>query len=146
MLDQLFEQMIEILVVDDSPHDQQLLLDALQRTGVAHHVNVLADGAEALSFLQHQSGYESAPRPHLILLDMQLPRKTGPQVLAEIKADPELRTIPVIMMSSLGRSHDVSECYALQASCFVHKTLDGRKLQQMAEYWLSVACLPPANP
>jgi chemotaxis family two-component system response regulator Rcp1 len=139
---------IEILIVEDSLADVRLTRRALQRGHVQSNVHVVRDGVEAMAFVQRQAQYADAPRPSLILLDLNLPRKDGRAVLAEIKADAELRSIPVVVLTTSLAPEDVRTCYQLHANCFLVKPvdLDGFTATILAieEFWLSRVKLPPA--
>jgi CheY-like chemotaxis protein len=139
---------IEILIVEDSLADVRLTRRALQRGHVQSNVHVVRDGVEAMAFVQRQAQYADAPRPSLILLDLNLPRKDGRAVLAEIKADEALRSIPVVVLTTSLAPEDVRTCYQLHANCFLVKPvdLDGFTATILAieEFWLSRVKLPPA--
>jgi chemotaxis family two-component system response regulator Rcp1 len=139
---------IEILIVEDSLADVRLTRRALQRGHVPSNVHVVRDGVEAMAFVQRQAQYADAPRPSLILLDLNLPRKDGRAVLAEIKGDAELRSIPVVVLTTSLAPEDVRTCYQLHANCFLVKPvdLDGFTATILAieEFWLSRVKLPPA--
>ncbi|HEV8113100.1 MAG TPA: response regulator [Planctomycetota bacterium] len=139
---------IEILIVEDSLADVRLTRRALQRGHVQSNVHVVRDGVEAMAFVQRQAQYADAPRPSLILLDLNLPRKDGRAVLAEIKADAALRSIPVVVLTTSLAPEDVRTCYQLHANCFLVKPvdLDGFTATILAieEFWLSRVKLPPA--
>jgi chemotaxis family two-component system response regulator Rcp1 len=139
---------IEILIVEDSLADVRLTRRALQRGHVQSNVHVVRDGVEAMAFVQRQAQYADAPRPSLILLDLNLPRKDGRAVLAEIKADAALRSIPVVVLTTSLAPEDVRTCYQLHANCVLVKPvdLDGFTATILAieEFWLSRVKLPPA--
>jgi two-component system, chemotaxis family, response regulator Rcp1 len=147
--DRTAERTIEILLVEDNPGDARLAREALResRTRVAlHHVD---DGDRALAFLRRTPPFEGAVRPDLILLDLNLPRRDGREVLAEIKADPALRRIPVVVLTTSESEEDVQRSYDLHANCYIPKPLDlGRFMkvvQSIEEFWVSIARLPPAG-
>src|SRR6188768_3375583 len=110
---------IEILLVEDSPSDVDLTREALEDTKVRNNLSVVGDGVEALAFLRREAPDESAPRTDLILLDLNLPKKGGREVLAEIKADPVLRRIPVVVLTTSEAEQDIVESYNLHANCYV---------------------------
>lgn len=112
---------IEILLVEDNPGDVRMAVEALKDCRVSNQLNVVEDGVEALAFLKGQDGYAGSPRPDLILLDLNLPRKDGHQVLAEIKADPDLRRIPVVVLTTSENERDVHKAYDLNANCYITK-------------------------
>lgn len=138
---------IEILMVEDNPGDVRLTVEALKETKVRNNLNVVRDGAEALAFLRRQGRYETAPRPDLILLDLNVPRIDGRRVLAEIKADADLRRIPVVILTSSQAEEDIIRTYDLQANCYVTKPVDLdqfiKVVQSIETFWLSIVRLPP---
>jgi two-component system, chemotaxis family, response regulator Rcp1 len=137
---------IEILLVEDSPADVVITQDALIEARFLNHIHVVDDGVAALTFLRKQTPYDDAPRPDLILLDLNLPRKSGREVLAEIKADPALQTIPVVVLTTSQADDDVWKAYELHANCYVVKPLDFtsfvQAVQSIRHFWLSVVTLP----
>ena len=141
---------IEILLVEDNPGDVELTREALHDSKVHMNLSVVNDGVEALAFLRRQTRYAEAPRPDLILLDLNLPRKDGRGVLAEIKADPELRQIPVVILTSSQAEQDIARAYDLHANCYVTKPVLWADFQRtiavMEEFWLSIVRLPPKVP
>jgi chemotaxis family two-component system response regulator Rcp1 len=141
---------IEILLVDDSPGDVRLTLEALRERRVFNAVHVVTDGEQALRFLAHEAPYEQAPRPNLILLDLNLPRVSGREVLGRIKADPALRGIPVVVLTTSGADEDVVHSYQLNANCYVTKPVDFDRfihlIHSIDEFWLSVVQLPSRDP
>ncbi len=139
---------IEILLVEDSPSDTELTVEALKAGKVCNHLNLAEDGVQALEFLRRQGQYAQAPRPDLILLDLNLPRKDGREVRAELKADPALRTIPVVVLTTSRADQDVLRAYSLHANCYITKPVDFgqflRVVENIEDFWLSVVKLPPA--
>jgi two-component system response regulator len=137
---------IEILLVEDSPSDTDLTVAALSAAKVANRLSVVEDGVQAMEFLRRQGAYSQAPRPDLILLDLNLPRKDGREVLAELKADNSLRAIPVVLTTSQAEK-DVLQAYTLQASCYVTKPVDFQQFLEVVKavegFWLTVVKLPP---
>ena len=137
---------IEILLVEDSPADVLITQDALAEVHLLNTIHVVEDGVEALAFLRKEVPYTAVPRPDLILLDLNLPRKSGREVLAEIKADPLLRTIPVVVLTTSQADEDVWKAYHLHANCYVVKPLDFATfvlaVQSIRHFWLSVVTLP----
>jgi CheY-like chemotaxis protein len=116
---------IEILLVDDNPGDVRLTAEALKESRMRHNnMSVVGDGVEALAFLRREGKYADAPRPDLILLDLNLPKKDGHEVLAEIKADENLRRIPVIVLTASGAEQDITRAYDLHADCYITKSFD----------------------
>ncbi len=141
--------MQQILVVEDNQSDIELLR-YFMRSGSKVHLVVAADGVEALRMLRGESPYESPLHPELILLDLNLPRKDGREVLAEIKADPQLLHIPVVVLSTSDAARDVTQAYQLRANCYLQKPASADEYQKtvrgIEDFWLSLAKLPPALP
>jgi CheY-like chemotaxis protein len=139
---------IDILLVEDNPADVRLTVEALRAAGVETRLQVAADGVEALARLRRQGPHASAPRPLLVLLDLNLPRKNGREVLAEVKADPDLRRIPVVVLTTSAAEEDVSESYALHANGYVVKPVAfgafADAMRALQAFWLEVATLPGA--
>jgi CheY-like chemotaxis protein len=138
---------IEILLVEDSPSDTDLTIEALHEAKVANHLSTVEDGVQAMQFLRRQGAYADAPRPDLILLDLNLPRKDGRQVLEEIKADPELKAVPVVVLTASQAEQDVLRAYALHANCYITKPVDFQQflgvVKAVENFWLTVVKLPP---
>lgn len=136
----------EILLVEDNPGDVRLTTEALRESGVDHEVSAVCDGVEALAFLRREGRFPQAPRPDLVLLDLNLPRKDGREVLAEIKQDPRLRRIPVVVLTTSRAESDVARCYDLHANCVLTKPLEFeqfvRTIESLSNFWLSAATLP----
>ncbi|HZT06076.1 MAG TPA: response regulator [Chloroflexota bacterium] len=137
---------IEILLVEDSPGDVRLTIEALRDGRVPNHLNVARDGVEALDFLHHRGQFTDVPMPDLILLDLNLPRKDGREVLAEIKADPSLKRIPVVVLTTSSAEQDVLRSYDLHANCYITKPVDLdqfiRVVRTIEDFWLAVVTLP----
>jgi len=137
---------IEILLVEDSPSDTELTMEAFREGSVESHLSHVEDGVEALSFLGRRQPYSQAPRPDLILLDLNLPQKDGREVLAELKKDPELRTIPVVVLTTSRSDQDIARAYQLQANCYISKPVEFeqfvRVVRLIEHFWLEVASLP----
>lgn len=137
---------MQILLVEDNPGDVRLTREALREGRVPMQVAVAADGVEALAYLRREGPYGAAERPDMILLDLNLPRKDGREVLAEIKADDDLRRIPVVVMSSSDAEEDVTRSYELHANCYVRKPGDYdaylRAVRSIEEFWLQTVRLP----
>ncbi len=140
-------QPIELLLVEDSPSDTDLTVAALDGAKILNHLNVVEDGVEAMDFLRRQGPYTNVPRPDLILLDLNLPRKDGREVLAEIKADEQLKTIPVVVLTTSEADEDVLRAYAHHANCYIRKPVDFRQfltvVKAIESFWLTVVKLPP---
>jgi CheY-like chemotaxis protein len=139
---------IEILLVEDSPDDACLTVDALRDGRVRNHISVVEDGVEAMDFLHRRGSHGEAPRPDLILLDLNLPRKNGREVLAEIKHDPSLRRIPVVIMTSSDDEKDILAAYDLHVNCYVTKPVDLDQfigvVKSIEHFWFNIVKLPAA--
>jgi len=139
----------EILLVEDNPGDVRLTIEALRDSKVQNQLNVVRDGVEALSFLRREGAFVNAVRPDLILLDLNLPRKDGREVLAEIKADASLRTIPVVILTTSRAEQDVLRSYELQANCYITKPVDLEQfmtvVRSIEDFWLTIVTLPHAT-
>ena len=137
---------IEILLVEDNPGDVRLTQEALRDAKVINHISVAMDGVEALALLRQAGEYATAPRPDLILLDLNLPKKDGREVLAEIKADAGLRSIPVVILTTSQAERDIVDMYGLHANCYVTKPVDLDQFllitRSIEEFWLTVVTLP----
>lgn len=139
-------QPIELLLVEDNEPDVRLTIEALREAKVKNRLWVAEDGVEALEFLRHQGRHADAPRPDLILLDLNLPRKDGRAVLEEIKADESLKRIPVVVMTTSKSEEDVLRAYDLHANCYVTKPVDFNRFMEVVrtieQFWLTVVRLP----
>ena len=139
---------IEILLVEDSPSDTDLTLEALKDFKVRNHVSVVEDGVMALQFLRREGAYAEAPRPDLIMLDLNLPRKDGREVLAEIKKDDDLKPIPIVVLTTSRADQDILRAYQLNANCYITKPVDFNQFLEVVRcieaFWLFVVTLPPA--
>ena len=134
-----------VLLVEDNLGDIRLMQEALRDTGSLIHVT--RDGEQALKFLRQESPYQKAPRPEMVLLDLNLPRKGGREVLASVKEDPLLRHIPILVLSTSTSEEDIGRAYALHANCYIPKALDMEALAQISkliETWLCTVILPAA--
>jgi CheY-like chemotaxis protein len=140
---------IEIMLVEDNPGDVRLTREALKEAKVRNSLSVAGDGVEAMAFLRREGTHSTAPRPDIILLDLNLPRKDGRQVLAEIKADPELRRLPVVILTTSKAEEDILKTYDLHANCFITKPVDFdqfvKVVHSIEHFWLSIVTLPPAD-
>ncbi len=138
---------IQILLVEDNPADVDLMRENLEYAKVANTTHVASDGIEAMKFLRREPPFEDAPRPDLLLLDLNMPRKDGREVLAEVKDDPDLRVIPVVVLTSSAEEEDVVKSYKLHANCYIRKPIDLKGFEQIVrsidEFWFSVVRLPP---
>jgi two-component system, chemotaxis family, response regulator Rcp1 len=139
---------IEILLVEDSPSDTELTLEALKDFKVRNHVSVVEDGVQAMQFLHRQDPYAEALRPDLIMLDLNLPRKDGREVLADIKSDDQLKTIPIVVLTTSRADQDILRAYQLNANCYINKPVDFNQfldvVRSIESFWLFVVTLPPA--
>jgi chemotaxis family two-component system response regulator Rcp1 len=137
---------IEILLVEDNPGDVRLTIEGLRESKVRNNLHVAADGVIALAFLRREPGYEHAPRPDLILLDLNLPRKDGREVLAEVKADPELKRIPIVVLTTSSAEQDVLRSYELQAASYITKPVDLEQfitvVKSIEDFWLTIVTFP----
>jgi CheY-like chemotaxis protein len=145
---------VEILLVEDSPSDTDLTVEALREAKVRNHLNIVEDGVAALQFLRREGKHADAPRPDLILLDLNLPRKDGREVLAEIKSDANLKTIPVVVLTTSRAEQDVLQAYKHHANCYITKPVDFEQflnvVHSIESFWLMLVTLPnaakPAQP
>lgn len=135
-----------VLIVESNPDQAQLIRTALDNQAGAYEVMTIADGLEAMDFLHRQGEYRTAPRPDLILLDLNLPGKSGRELLQEIKASSQLRRIPIVVLTVSDREDDIFHTYALQGNCYVVKSTDLEQLFQtvkrIEEFWLGIVTLP----
>ena len=140
---------IEILVAEDNPADVRILQETLREAEVPNRLHSVRDGVELLEFLRRQGAHAEAVRPHLVLLDLNMPRKSGLEALLEIKKDPALQSIPVIVLTSSNAEHDVAAAYDGHANCYITKPMDLEDfeavVQEIESFWLRVAQLPPAE-
>jgi CheY-like chemotaxis protein len=139
---------IEILLVEDSPDDACLTIEALRDGKVRNHISHVEDGEAALHFLRRVGAHDQAPRPDLVLLDLCLPKKSGREVLEEIKQDPELRRIPVVIMTTVDDRDEIREAYNRHANCYVNKPVDLDQfigvVRSIEDFWLTIVKLPAA--
>jgi two-component system, chemotaxis family, response regulator Rcp1 len=137
---------ITILLVEDNPGDVRLIQEIFSEGKIANQFEVIRDGEEAMRYLLHQGPYAGAQRPDLILLDLNLPKKSGDQVLSEIKADPNLRTIPVIILTASEAEEDIARAYNHFANCYLTKPIDLDQfihvIQAIKSFWLSIVKIP----
>jgi len=140
---------VEILLVEDNPGDVRLTKEALKEGKVYSNLHWAKDGVEALQFLRHQGRFADVPRPDIILLDLNLPKKDGREVLSEIKNDDDLKRIPVVILTTSKAEEDVLRSYQLHANCYVTKPVDLEKfivvVQSIDMFWLTVATLPDSE-
>ena len=139
-------QPIDILLVEDSPTDALLAQEALRNSKLVNNLYLVTDGAEAIEFLTRKGKYRDAPRPHLILLDLNLPKKDGREVLSEIKTDEGLKRIPVIVLTTSQDEADVFDSYGLHANCYIIKPVDFTKfakvIHEIEGFWFAIVTLP----
>jgi two-component system, chemotaxis family, response regulator Rcp1 len=136
----------KILLVEDNPGDVRLTLEALKEGKILNEISVAEDGVEAIAYLRRAGKYAQAPRPDIILLDLNLPKKDGREVLEEIKADANLRTIPVVVLTTSAAERDILRAYNLHANCYITKPVDleqfMRVVQSIEDFWLTIVKLP----
>ncbi|MEH2023613.1 response regulator [Nostoc sp.] len=138
---------IEVLLVEDNPGDVQLTRIALEDSKISIHLNVVEDGVEAMAFLRKQEKYAKVAHPDIILLDLNLPRKDGREVLAEIKGDENLKRIPVVVLTTSQAEEDILKAYNLSANCYITKPVDFDQfvkiVQSIENFWFAIVKLPP---
>jgi chemotaxis family two-component system response regulator Rcp1 len=146
MMERDSQQPVEILLVEDNPADVRLTLEVLKDARVRNRVNVVEDGEQALSYLRREDGFSAATAADLVLLDLNLPKKDGREVLAEIKADPQLRKIPVVVLTTSAAEADVLKAYESHANAYITKPVDFQQfieaVRSLEEFWLAVVRLP----
>lgn len=139
---------IDILLVEDSPGDARLTAEALKDSKVLNHVHFARDGVEALNFLHRKGEHSTAPRPDIILLDLNMPKMDGREVLAEMKDDPALKSIPVVVLTTSDAEQDILKSYELHANCYITKPVDFDKFMSIVtrieNFWLTIVKLPSA--
>lgn len=144
----VFGTPIEILLVEDNPEDAALTMETLQEGRIRNNISLVEDGVEAMSFLRREGAYADAPRPDLVLLDLQLPRKNGREVLAEMKGGVGLKRIPVVIMTTSSAEQDIFESYNLHANCYITKPVElddfVNAVRKIEEFWLTIVKLPAA--
>ena len=137
---------IEILLVEDNPGDARLAKEALKDSKLLNNIHHVVDGEQAIDFLRRQGDYRDAVRPDIVLLDLNLPRKDGREVLADIKNDPDLQMIPVVVLTTSEAEQDILQSYRLHANCYITKPVDLDKflqiIESMQDFWLSIVRLP----
>lgn len=138
---------VEILLVEDNPGDIRLTLEVFKEGEVRNEISVVNDGVEALAYLRREDRYADASRPDVILLDLNLPKKDGREVLAEIKQDPDLKCIPVVILTTSLAEQDIFKTYNLHANCYVNKPVDLERFMTVVKsiemFWFNVVKLPP---
>jgi len=137
---------IEILLVEDNEGDVRLAVEALKDAKIYNHINFVQDGVEAMAYVRKQGKYATALRPDLILLDLNMPKKDGREVLAEIKTDPDLRSIPVVILTISQAEQDILKAYDLHANCYITKPVDldqfNKVVHSIEEFWFTIVKLP----
>lgn len=137
---------VEILLVEDNSGDVRLTMEVLKEGKLFNHISVVGDGVESLAFLRREGQYENAPTPGLILLDLNLPKKDGREVLAEIKIDPKLKRIPVVVLTTSEAEKDILKAYDLHANCYILKPVDLgqfiKVVKSIEDFWLTIVKLP----
>jgi chemotaxis family two-component system response regulator Rcp1 len=137
---------IEILLVEDNPGDVRLTIEGLKEGKVRNNLRIASDGVEAMAFLRREGQHSDAARPDLILLDLNLPRMDGREVLSAIKSDPRFRTIPVVVLTTSRAEQDVLRSYELQANCYITKPVDLEQfltvVKSIEDFWLTIVTLP----
>jgi len=138
---------IEVLLVEDNPGDARLTRIALEDSKISINLNVVEDGVEAMAFLRRQEKYAQVPHPHIVLLDLNLPKKDGREVLAEIKSDENLKRIPVVVLTTSQAQEDVVKAYNLSANCYITKPVDFDQFVKIVrcieDFWFVIVKLPP---
>jgi two-component system response regulator len=137
---------IQILLIEDNPGDVRLTQEAMRDAKINTMIHVALDGIQALAFLRQEGGYATMPRPDLVLLDLNLPKKSGHEVLAEIKDDADLRRIPVVILTTSQAEQDIINSYNLHANAYVNKPVEldefSRVVKSIENFWFEIACLP----
>jgi len=136
-------------MVEDSPTDVLMAREALQQAKLLNNLSVTENGVEAMAFLRKEGRYSGAPRPDLIFLDLNMPRKDGREVLQELKADPQLKLIPVVILTTSKAEQDIVKSYGLHANCYITKPVDFERfaevVQTVQDFWFTVVTLPPSD-
>jgi len=141
-----YSRAAEILLIEDNPGDVELIQEALQSGKVLNRISMVGDGEAAIGFLNRERGYEDAPRPDLVLLDLNIPKRNGFEVLAEMRKNPDLARVPVVILTSSQADRDIVKSYSLHANCFVSKPVDVDEflsiVRSTGEFWLNIVKLP----
>lgn len=144
-----YGQAVEILLVEDNEGDARLAKEALRDSKIRNTIHHVSDGEAAIAFLRREGPFHHAPRPDLVLLDLNLPRKDGREVLADVKADEDLKRIPVVILTVSSAEEDVLRSYNLHANCYITKPLDLAQFMKVVhsieDFWLTIVKLPPAR-
>ena len=143
---QKYSKPVDILLVEDNPGDVRLTQEAFREARMPIKINVAMDGEEAIAYLRHQPPFQNSTRPDLILLDLNIPKKDGREVLAEIKADPFLHDIPVVVLTTSNAEQDIQKTYNLEVNAYINKPVDFDRfydiVQKIEDFWLMTAILP----
>ena len=141
--------MVNILLIEDNPADIRLTREAMKDSRITNNMDVVTDGVEALSFLKKEGRYSEATRPDLILLDLNLPKKDGRELLGDIKSDPELKSIPVVVLTTSEAEQDIVKTYNLHANCYIAKPVELEKfitvIRSIENFWFTIVKLPGKN-
>lgn len=142
-------KIIDILIIEDNPGDARLIKEVLKEGKILNSLHIVKDGVQAVNFLHKKNGYSNVPTPDLIILDLNLPKKDGREVLSEIKADNTLKKIPVVIMTISQAEEDILRSYNLHANCYITKPLDFNQfikvIKSIEDFWFSIVKLPPKN-
>jgi CheY-like chemotaxis protein len=148
-MEHLLVNPIDILVVEDNPGDARLIKEVLNEQKIYNSLFIVSDGVEAMNFLQKKGKYKESPKPDLIILDLNLPKKDGREVLSDIKADDNLKRIPVVIMTISQAEADILKSYNLHANCYITKPIDLdqfiKVIKSIEEFWFSIVKLPSKN-
>ncbi len=140
------QKRLEVLLVEDSPGDIRLTQEAFRRANDAIHLHVATDGVEAMSFLKQEGAHTDAPRPHIVLLDLNMPKMDGREVLAQIKGDDSLKSIPIIILTTSDATEDIEKTYQLRTNCYLCKPVQLEHFEELVQsindFWLTKAKLP----
>ncbi len=140
---------VEILLIEDNPGDVRLTVEALKESKIINNLNVVDDGIEALSYLQKEGIYKDKPRPDLIILDLNLPKKDGREVLGEIKSEDSLKQIPIAILTTSEAVEDIIKSYELHANCYITKPVNMEQfvkvVKSVGDFWFSIVMLPPGE-
>ncbi len=140
---------VEILLIEDNPGDVRLTIEALKESKIMNNMHVADDGIEALSFLKKEGIYKDKPRPDLIILDLNLPRKDGREVLGEIKSEDSLKQIPIVILTTSEAEEDIIKSYELHANCYITKPVNMEQfikvVKSVGDFWFSIVMLPPGD-
>ncbi len=140
-------KVVEILLIEDNPGDVRLTIEALKESKIINNLEVVDDGIEAMSYLKKEGIYKDKPRPDLIILDLNLPKKDGREVLGEIKSDHVLKQIPIVILTTSEAEEDIIKSYELHANCYITKPVNMEQfikvVKSVGEFWFSIVILPP---